>query len=374
VADENLFSNLFREQIARCSRCGFCQVSCPVYEVTLRPAVNPRGKMLLLKELQEGRLALGPDLLDSFYQCTACALCSQHCPAGVQVPEILKAVRQDCVRAGVFHPAFKGLAEALAAHKNIYGLPEHPADFPALEKKPQAAIVYFKGCVGSFREAEATRQTQRLLDRLQVDYTVIEEVCCGGVLAEVGWEESAALAEHNIQAILASGAKRVLTECPFCYRTFTGRPAYKTLQEEKIEVLPLVRFLLDFNFGVSTAKRVTYHDPCDLGRHSGIYEEPRQIIRRIAPDFVEMAQNRAGARCCGAGSGMRGAYPGTSIALAARRLRDAVEIKADILLTHCHSCLHNFCNAQKRYAALRKQPLEVYNLSHFINRLLEGAA
>jgi len=372
VAKESPFLTPFREQIALCSRCGFCQVSCPVYGATLRPAVNPRGKMLILKDLLEGRLALGPELLEPFYQCTACGVCNRHCPAGVSVPEILKAVRIELVRTGMPHPAFNGLSEALARHKNIYGT-ERPAALTSRKENDPAEIVYFKGCVGSFREAESVRQTQRLLDRLQVNYTGIDEVCCGGVAEEVGGEPISALAAHNVQAILATGAKRVLTECPFCFRTLTGRPQYAALEREKIAVLPLVRFLKDLDFGVTTAKRVTYHDPCDLGRQAGIYEDPRQIIRRIAPDFVEMAHAREEALCCGAGGGMRGAYPGTSIAMAGRRLREAGQVQAQILLTHCNSCLHNFRNAQQRYADLRRQNLEIYNLCQFIERLLEGA-
>jgi Fe-S oxidoreductase len=328
--------------------------------------------MQILKDLLEGRLSLNPELLDTLFQCTSCAVCAQHCPAGVKVAEILQEARKDLVREGIFHPTSKGLSEILGKEKNIYGQ-ENQNSLTSPKKIRKAKIVYFIGCVGSFRETDSTHQTLILLDRLKIDYTLIDEVCCSGVLAQVGYELNPSLVNHNIEAILATGAKTVLTGCPYCYRTFTHRPEYQRLREERIKVLPLVRFLKEIDFGVTTTKRVTYHDPCDLGRHSGIYEDPRQIIRKLAPDFVEMAHSREEAICCGAGGGMRGAYPGPSIAMAGLRLQEAIATDADFLLTGCNSCLHNLKNAKKRYSPLRRHKVEVYDLAHFINQLQEKA-
>jgi Fe-S oxidoreductase len=111
---------------------------------------------------------------------------------------------------------------------------------------------------------------------------------------------------------------------------------------------------------------VTYHDPCDLGRHCGIYEEPRNTIGKIAPNFVEMPDNREGALCCGAGGGVRGAFAKNSIAMARRRLAQAEEVGAEIVLTECNSCVHNLANAK-----LRKQKFKIYNTTQFINQLME---
>lgn len=362
----------FRDDLIHCSRCGFCQVACPVYGVTLRPALNPRGKMLLLKDLLDGRLALSEELVEAFYQCTGCGNCALNCPAGIKVPEMIKAARRGLVQEGFSHPAFRELPQFLTRNSNIYG-EEAGLSFSRGKKNQKAKIVYFVGCVGSCREGESTQQSLTLLDRLQVDYTLIDEVCCSGVLEEIGFEIDSRKADYNIRSILETGAETVITECPFCFRAFTNRPGYGRLKEAQIQVLPLVRFLKDFNFGVTTTKRVTYHDPCDLGRHSGIYEEPRRIIEKIAPDFVEMPHNRGEALCCGAGGGMRSAYPGTSIAMAGRRLNEVEQVQAEVLLTNCSSCLHNFANAQKRYSHLRKYTLDIYNLSHFINLLLDQA-
>jgi len=113
---------------------------------------------------------------------------------------------------------------------------------------------------------------------------------------------------------------------------------------------------------------VTYHDPCDLGRHCGIYEEPREIIRKIAPNFVEMENHHANALCCGAGGGVRGAYAKNSISMARRRLEEVEAIGAEVVLTECNSCVHNLSNAK-----LRKQKFKIYNISQFVGDLLEDA-
>ena len=360
------FAKKYREQILQCSRCGLCQAVCPVYGATLRPAYNARGKMLLLKEVMDGKIELNDELIETLFQCTTCASCAENCPSGVNVPEIIKQVRKDMVNIGSCHPAFKGMYEVLQKHTNIYAEDE-PEDFER-ERNKKAEYVYFIGCVGSYREDESTLATLDLLDRLGVDYTLIDEVCCSGVLEDVGYEINQDLARKNIERILATGAKAVITGCPYCARTFNNKPQYAELRDKGIQILHSSQFLKDFDFGVKTDKRVTYHDPCDLGRHCGIYEEPRETIRKIAPNFVELPHNRVNALCCGAGGGVRGAYPKNSIAMARRRLLEVEEVGAEVVLTECNSCVHNLANAK-----LRAQKFKIYNTTQFINELMEKA-
>ncbi|MGD8385654.1 MAG: (Fe-S)-binding protein [Desulfobacteraceae bacterium] len=361
-----VFAKKYREQILQCSKCGFCQAVCPVYGSTLRPAYNARGKMLLLKEVMDGRIELNEELIETLFQCTTCASCFENCPSGVNVPEIIKEVRKDMVNIGSCHPAFTGMHEVLQKHTNIYAEDE-PEDFER-ERNKKAEYVFFIGCVGSYREDEPAMAVLDLLDRLEVDYTLIDEVCCSGVLEDVGFQINEDLARQNIERILATGARGVITSCPYCFRTFSNKPQYAELGEKGVRIVHVTQFLKDFDFGVKTDKRVTYHDPCDLGRHCGIYEEPRQIIRGIAPNFVEMRHHHAEALCCGAGGGVRGAYPKNSIAMARRRLEEVEEIGAEVVLTECNSCVHNLSNAK-----LRKQKFRIYNTTQFINELMEDA-
>lgn len=365
------FIEKFGELVLKCSSCGYCQAVCPVFGLTLRPALNARGKMLVLKEVIEGTVALDQDLVETLFQCTTCACCAKNCPAGVDVPEIIKQVRKDMVQLGICHPAFQGLNEILQKQTNIYG-ETVPPDFDQ-EKNKKAEVAFFVGCVGSYRSIDSTRQTLALLDRLNIDYTLLDEVCCSGVLEDVGYYVHENLVNRNLQSILSTGAETVVTACPYCFRTFSRLPQYEILRTKNIKVVHLVQFLKDIDFRVTTGKRLTYHDPCDLGRHSGIYEEPREIIKKLSLHFIEMTHQRVDSLCCGAGGGMRGAYPANSIALARARLEEAVECGAEVLLTSCNSCVQNLSNAKTRYSKLRKQPLEIYNIPEFINHLLEKA-
>ena len=286
------FARKYRGDILRCSRCGYCQAVCPCFGATLRPALNARGKMLLLKEVMDGELDLSDELIETLFQCTTCGACSENCPSGVNVPKIIKEARKDMVHIGSCHPAFTGMNQVLSEHTNIYAETD-PADL-GRERGRTAPYVYFVGCVGTYREEDATQAALALLDRLAVDFTLVDEVCCTGVLEDVGFSLNRKHAEHNVQAILATGAKTVITGCPYCFRTFNGKAEYAPLRDAGIAIMHISQFLAgrDFN-GVSTAKKVTYHDPCDLGRHCGIYEEPRATIRKIAPDFVEMEHHHA---------------------------------------------------------------------------------
>jgi len=122
------FEKKYRDQVLRCSSCGFCRSVCPVYGATLRPAYNARGKMLVLKEVMDKKIELNDELIETLFQCTTCASCSANCPSGVEVPEIIKQVRKDMVHIGSCHPAFKGMNEVLQKHTNIYAEDE-PEDF-----------------------------------------------------------------------------------------------------------------------------------------------------------------------------------------------------------------------------------------------------
>ena len=124
--------------------------------------------------------------------------------------------------------------------------------------------------------------------------------------------------------------------------------------------------LKDYELDIKTDKRVTYHDPCDLGRHCGIYEEPRETIKKFASNYVEMPSNRENALCCGAGGGVRGAFAKNSIAMARRRLKEVDEVGAAGVLSVCNSCIHNLSNAK-----LRKQKFRIHTTTEFINQLME---
>ena len=349
-----------RKAITQCSRCGFCRAVCPIFDLTKRPITNARGKMILMKEVMEGKLPVTEGVAQALLRCTTCMNCTVNCPSGVDPQEVIKAARKDMVGMG-YDNLFKKMGEVVEKYGNIYGEEER---YDWGHKKGSAPYVLFVGCVGTYREEESVEETIRLLDLLKVDFAMINEVCCSGVMEDVGYKIKEELAQHNVRELQKTSAKTLITTCPYCYRVFKEHPSYKDLG---MEVKHITQFLKDFDFGVKTNRKVTYHDPCDLGRHAGIYDEPRQIIRKIATNFVEPRRTRENAMCCGSGGGLRGSYPEDSIEISRNRLSQIIEeTGAEILLTECPSCLHNFRNAK-----LRKQKIEIYNITEFIAQLLQ---
>ncbi len=350
----------WRKAVTQCSRCGFCRAVCPIFELTKRPITNARGKMILLKEIMDGKLQVTEGVAQALLRCTTCKNCTVNCPSGVDPQEIIKAARKEMVGLG-HDNLFRAMGDVIEKYGNIYG-EENRHDWG--HKRNGAAYALFVGCVGTYREEESVEETIRLLDILRVDFTMIDEVCCSGVLEDVGYKIKDDLPKRNIRELRATGAKTVITTCPYCYRVFKQHPAYQDLG---LEIKHVTQFLKDFDFKVRTEKRVTYHDPCDLGRHAGIYDEPREIIRRIAPNFVEPRRTRENAMCCGSGGGLRGSFPEDSIEISRNRLTQIIEeTGAEVLLTECPSCVHNLRNAK-----LRKQKIEIYNITEFIAKLYE---
>ena len=354
------FDEKRRKAIVQCSRCGFCRAVCPIFDLTKRPITNARGKMILMKEVMEGKLPVTEGVAQALLRCTTCMNCTVNCPSGADPQEVIKAARKDMVAAG-FDNLFKKMGEVVEKYGNIYGEEER---YDWGHKKGTAPYVLFVGCVGTYREEESVEETIRLLDLLKVDFTMIDEVCCSGVMEDVGYKIKEELAQRNVQELKKTSAKTLITTCPYCYRVFKEHPSYKDLE---MAVKHVTQFLKDFDFRVRTNKKVTYHDPCDLGRHAGIYDEPREIIRKIAPNFVEPRRTRENAMCCGSGGGLRGSFPEDSIEISRNRLTQIIEeTGAEVLLTECPSCLHNFRNAK-----LRKQKIEIYNITEFIAQLLQ---
>jgi len=291
-------------------------------------------------------------------------------------------------RADLVPRAHQTLQNNLQQKGNIYG-----QQLPCWEafRKERAEYLFFVGCVFTYTEPESAQWTMRLLQHLGVDFTTIDERCCGGPSSVVGQPRLQELAAHNRAQIEAVGARKVITSCPRCYLTLKNEPAYAGL-----EVWHTTQFLsrvsnLSSHISLSGlgTRRLTYHDPCELGRMSGEYEAARQVIRSLGAEFVafspemrtlhsrtagsepssrgrvefvELSASRELSECCGAGGGVRGAFPHLSIQIARARLL-AAQFRADVLLTECPSCLHNFRNARRS-----QDTIEVYNLSEWIGR------
>lgn len=210
-------------------------------------------------------------------------------------------------------------------------------------------MLYFRGCVVREKLPNISNSTEKILKIGGIDYTVLEnESCCGSFLMRTGFKEDALeVMKNNLKTILGSSEKTILVSCAGCYNTLKND--YKALFNEELNVIhtsELIKDLIDGNRiqVKSIEKTVTYHDPCHLGRHSGIYEEPRSVIKTSA-ELVEMVRNRERSRCCGAGAGVKAAFPELALNAADKRIQDAEETGSEILATSCSFCILNLKNA-----------------------------
>ena len=214
-------------------------------------------------------------------------------------------------------------------------------------------MIYFRGCVVRDKLSSISDATETILKRAGVDYTILEdETCCGSFLMRTGFEEDAREVMEDTLKKLEYNFKgdKILVSCAGCYNTLKND--YNELFGVELDVIhtsELINQLINDGKLVvkKTPIKVTYHDPCHLGRHSGLYEEPREAIIK-SYDLIEMDRNREHSRCCGAGAGVKSAFPETAMKVASKRIKDAQDTGAEILVTSCSFCILNLENALKQ--------------------------
>ncbi|MBM4333693.1 MAG: (Fe-S)-binding protein, partial [Deltaproteobacteria bacterium] len=180
-----------------------------------------------------------------------------------------------------------------------------------------------------------------LLKRLGVDFTVIDEVCCEAVKGDTGSSPNPERIKQNIERIKEAGGREVLFPCPTCLKTFLEYEGKKPTGLVFKTLLSYLSEHFSFKASESDPASVTYHDPCHLGRGLGSFDGTRDLLKSLGSHFVEMEHHHRESLCCGAGGGVRGFYPKFSRDIARRRVKEAEEVKAEILLTDCLSCKHN---------------------------------
>lgn len=324
--------------ILKCTRCGRCRALCPVNEELGWESTNARGRMLLARALVE-KIEPSEAMKESFYTCLTCSMCSTTCPSGAKPDEVVEVARAELVSAGMSPEYYKTVLSSI----RMYGNPLNDAGprnawVPdELKATGKSDIIYWAGCLSSYRKRKSAIANLKILSRFGAK-VLEDERCCSSPLLRLGGE--AVTMEHNIRQIRESGAKTIVTGCAGCY---------KTLKESyglDAEVLHITQFLAMHMDELEFKKlpfRVSYHDPCHLGRCMKVYEEPRIIIKNIC-DFKEMKTSKQDARCCGGGGGVRRGYRDLAEKVAKKRLADAPE-GIEYIVTACPMCNANLEDA-----------------------------
>ena len=365
-----------------CAQCGQCRVtnwpskgifdSCPVYKANnLFEPYNARGKNLIMKGLLWGHLKLSQDISDVIFQCTLCGLCEEVCfnaqSENFDFPlqnimdhvNTYEALRADLVEAGFPIESQVPMNKAMVELLNPYERDNkekltwtNELDFKIKNAYTEdTETLYFVGCTSALTPQiqHVAIASAKLFNKLGIDFSVFgeREVCCGSVGMRTGDRKSfEEVAEQNTNLFKERGIKRIVTSCAGCYRTFKKDYGEKL---EGIEILHTIEFLNDIiskkdvqlkNLDIKT----TYHDPCHLGRHMGLYDAPRDLLTKISK-MTEMKTNRVGAMCCGAGGGVKKGFPELSMEMAKNRVKEAEETSAEYLVSTCPFCWRNLSDA-----------------------------
>jgi len=370
-AQETLSELITQDDTLRCIRCGLCSFNCPTYRAELCESAAPRGRIALLRAVAEDKLDPSELFAHKFFDCVLCAACTAACPGGMEVDKLLLEARRGLHDAGLLPAPLARLSENLKTAHNISGEDnagrlswcENMACRPQGADKAQAEVVYFIGCVGSlFPTSYSIPQSfVQALEAGGVDYALLggEEWCCGYPLLAAGLSADELIA-HNLAGVAALGVKHLVATCPSCYKTW--KTVYPPAEFDILHATQMLLALMEEGRiaparppaiarkpGAAGPLRVTYHDPCDLGRKAGVYDPPRQILARLpGVELVEMANNRALSTCCGGGGNLESLEPELSAAIADRRLAQAQDVGAEVIVTACQQCQRTLSMAARR--------------------------
>ena len=350
-----------KQALNTCTMCGFCKSVCPSFKSIGWDSALSRGRIILTYGLLNGDLEADDSVVENMYTCTTCADCVRRCPSKVDIVEVIEMCRSDLVKNGHILPKHKTVVENVYEYGNPYA--EEKSVVETLGIKPHKAKVgYFAGCTATYREKEIANASLSILRKLGVDFTTVDEICCGSVLQRIGADEEKTIEimRKNVDAIKAMGVETLILSCSGCYRMF--KIEYPKFVDVPFEGLHMSEFLAkqDLKLKPLGDMRITYHDPCHLGRHCKVYDAPREVLMKFPDvDFKEMKFNRSTSHCCGGGGGVRSAFPEEAKDIAGTRLDEADF--ADVVVTACPFCVANLS------AAIGDRKVKVMDLTELVD-------
>ncbi len=360
----------------RCFQCGLCDTVCPWNRVRT---------FSMRKLVREATFGLTEIESEDIWRCTTCGRCPQRCPRDVKQIDSGVALRKIATEYQVFPPSVKPVRTASASlvgegnplseeRKNRAKWAEGLSVKPFTEG---TEFLYFPGCYLSYdpRLKKVARATANILNKAGVDFGILgeKENCCGESIRKTGEEELfRRLAKENIKTFIENGVKKILVSSPHCYHTFTNEyPDFMV----HFEIVHLSQFLFELlNEGRLKIKndynkKITYHDPCYLGRHNGIYDEPRQVLKKISGlELHEMVDSGVDSLCCGGGGGRIWMETPKGERFCDLRLEQAMEVGAEVLVTACPYCIANFEDSRLTLDATEK--IEVKDITEIIQEVI----
>ncbi len=359
-----------------CFQCGKCDTVCPwnrVRDFSIRKII--REAAFGLTEIEE----------EEIWRCTTCGTCPSQCPRGVEQIDLGVSLRRVATEYDVF-PSSVRSAVAVKAGLRLEGNPlegerkDRAAWAKDLSVKPYAEgmeALYFVGCYLSYdpRLKKVATATANILKKAGVDFGILgtKESCCGESIRKIGGEDVfKSLARENIKTFIDNGVKKIIVSSPHCYHTFKNEyPEFMV----NFEVVHITQYLSELikdgrlELTGEYGKKVTYHDPCYLGRHNGVYDEPRDVLEKISGlELQEMPDSRKASLCCGGGGGRIWMDTPVGERFSDLRLEQAKEIQAEVLVTACPYCITMF--EDSRLNLEYEDVLEIKDITEIIQEVI----
>lgn len=390
-----------------CTRCGRCQDHCPAF-LTEKP-LSPKK---FIQDLKNHMHTRAPQVLqsradgkpgesqvelmdggviekDSLWTCTTCRSCMDHCPVYVEhIDKIIDMRRYQVLMASQFPGELVAAFKGLERNSNPWGLGHdtradwiQELDIPIMAEYQgkDLDLLFFVGCIRSYddRNKKVSIAMAKIMKHLGIKFAILgmEEGCCGDPARRVGNEYLyQILAQTNIETFRRHGVKKIITTCPHCFNTLKNE--YPQLGFHA-EVTHHTTFLEDqirkgaLTLNLPLNKKLTYHDPCYLGRYSGIYESPRDVLRSIPSlQLQEMQRTKKDSLCCGAGGGWMWMDEKIGKRINILRLEDALKTNPEWIATACPFCVSMFDDAIKN--TNRENELRIWDIVELVALSLFG--
>lgn len=389
-----------------CTRCGRCQDHCPAY-LTEKP-LSPKTLVLDLKDHMHTRAphiiearakGMEPEKIpplvgnvideEILWACTTCRSCVEHCPVYVEhVDKVVDMRRYQVLMESRFPEELTACFRGLEKNSNPWGLSYESRanwvkelDVPILSdiEGKEIDFLFFVGCIRSYddRNRKVTLSLTQIFNHLGVKFAILgmEEGCCGDPARRVGNEYLyQILAQANIETFRRYQIKRILTTCPHCYNTLKNE--YSQLGFS-CEVIHHAVFLQEhirkgyLKLDHHLVKKLTYHDPCYLGRYSSIYEPPRKVLNSIPSlTLKEMKRSRIDSLCCGGGGGWMWMDEKIGRRMNLQRLQDALATEPEWIATACPFCMTMFDDAIKDKNL--EEDVKIWDIAELVEQALFG--
>ncbi len=400
------------EALLRCNKCGFCLAGCPIYKVTGIEWTVARGRLTLLRSVLDNELKLS-ELKEPLFNCLTCNGCVDHCPPAVMTDDIILKARAELVKEQgqpwiqklIFHKllpnpsrlkkltrlmgffqasGLRSAARGLGLTKLLGNtgkaepiLPHVPlghqitsAFSPKLEH-PSYRVAYFIGCAGINLNPQVAEAAIRVFNKHNVEVVIPDFVCCGMPAYGYGDIESTlAMAKKNVDLARSLEVDVIITVCATCGSLLKRYP--ELLKEDTDyssqasafadKVKDISEFLMEIGLNTEMGtieQKITYHDPCHLGRFQKVTSQPRQILKSIpGVEFVEMTEPNM---CCGAAGSYNIGHHDLSMKVLARKMQNVAKTGADLLVTCCPGCSMQLAHGVREHG-LKMTTIELVEL------------